>query len=117
MVHKTSIIYLTGQPGMGKYTIAKALAAEHKFVVCDNQLINNPILESSQYGGYSSILDFAWHAIGGIRRCVFAFLKQEQDKSYILTNCLYEDAWDQVCYAEVVYMAEKRGPFLCLPVF
>ena len=53
--------------------------------------------------------------IGGIRRCVFAFLAQENDKSYILTNCLYEDAGDQACYAEVVYMAEKRAS-LFVPV-
>lgn len=115
MAHKTSIIYLTGKPGVGKYTIAKALAAAHKFIVCDNQLINNPIFELLQYDGYSAIPDFAWKAIGGIRRCVLAFLVQEQDKSYILTNCLYEDAGDKACYEEVVVMAEKRGS-LFVPV-
>lgn len=105
----TTIIYLTGKPGVGKYTIAKALAAKYGFIVCDNQLINNPIFELLQYDGYAKIPDFAWEAIGNIRRCVLTFLAKEIDNSYVLTNNLYEDAGDKVCYAEVVYMAETRG--------
>ena len=40
MTQPTTIIYLTGKPGVGKYTIAKELAAKYGFIVCDNQLIN-----------------------------------------------------------------------------
>ena len=109
MTQPTTIIYLTAKPGVGKYTIAKALAAKYGFIVCDNQLINNPIFELLQYDGYAKIPDFAWEAIGNIRRCVLTFLAKEIDNSYVLTNNLYEDAGDQVCYAEVVYMAEARG--------
>lgn len=115
MTQPTSIIYLTGKPGVGKYTIAKKLAAKHGFIVCDNQLINNPIFELLQYDGYAKIPDFAWETIGNIRRCVLTFLSKEQDDSYVLTNNLYENAGDKVCYAEVVYMAETRGS-LFVPV-
>src|SRR5205823_1624179 len=38
------IVYLLGYPGVGKYTVARALAAQTGAVVIDNQLINNPIL-------------------------------------------------------------------------
>ena len=109
MTQSTIIIYLTGKPGVGKYTIAKDLAANHGFIVCDNQLINNPIFELLQYDEYAKIPDFGWEAIGNIRRCVLTFLAKEIDNSYVLTNNLYEDAGDKVCYAEVVYMAEARG--------
>lgn len=109
MTQPTTIIYLTGKPGVGKYTIAKGLAANHGFIVCDNQLINNPIFELLQYDGYANIPDFAWEAIGNIRRCVLKFLAKEIHNSYVLTNNLYEDAGDKVCYAEVVYTAEARG--------
>lgn len=79
MTQPTTIIYLTGKPGVGKYTIAKELAAKYGFIVCDNQLINNPIFELLQYDGYAKIPDFAWEAIGNIRRCVLTFLAKEID--------------------------------------
>lgn len=44
---KTAIIYLSGKPGVGKYTIAKALANKYGFIVCDNQLINTPVFQWS----------------------------------------------------------------------
>jgi dephospho-CoA kinase len=47
LLYDTTIIYLTGKPGVGKYTIAKELAANHGFIVCDNQMINNPIFEQN----------------------------------------------------------------------
>ena len=68
-----------------------------------------------QYDGYAKIPDFAWEAIGNIRRCVLTLLAKEIHNSYVLTNNLYEDAGDKVCYAEVVYMAETRGS-LFVPV-
>ncbi len=74
MKQNTTIIYLTGKPGVGKYTIAKELAIKHGFIVCDNQLINNPIFELLQYDGYAKIPDFAWGAIARIRAEIFDFL-------------------------------------------
>lgn len=47
--------------------------------------------------------------VTNLRRCVLTFLAKEIDNSYVLTNNLYEDAGDKVCYAEVMYMAEARG--------
>lgn len=114
MKNKTVIIYLTGKPGVGKYTIAQALA-KSGFVVCDNQLVNNPVFELLQYDGYAKIPDFAWECIGNIRRAIFSFLTKEMHKNYVLTNNLYEDSGDKVCYAEVLYMAEKRDS-LFVPV-
>ncbi len=115
MTKNTIILYLTGKPGVGKYTIAKELASKHGFIVCDNQLINNPIFELLQYDGYAKIPDFGWEAIGNIRRCILTFLAKEKNNSYVLTNNLYEDSGDKVCYAEVGYMAETRGS-LFVPV-
>ena len=115
MPSPTTIIYITGKPGVGKYTIAKELASRHGFIVCDNQLINNSVFELLQYDGYAKIPDFAWEAIGNIGRCISAFLIKERHNSYVLTNNLYEDAGDKVRYAEVVYMAETRGS-LFVPV-
>ena len=108
------IIYLIGKPGTGKYTIAKELA-KFGFVICDNQLINNPIFTLLNYDGFSKIPEIGWDAIGHIRDAVFDFLAIEQEHNYVLTNCLYENDGDRRCYAQVESMALKRGS-LFIPV-
>jgi hypothetical protein len=111
----TIIIYLTGKPGVGKYTIAKELAANHGFVVCDNQLINNPIFELLQYDGYAKIPDFAWDTIARIRTEVFDFLAHHTKNSYVLTNCLADTQEDRELYGQVEQLAQTRGS-LFIPV-
>ncbi|MEY4463771.1 MAG: hypothetical protein RLZZ81_742 [Pseudomonadota bacterium] len=51
----TTIIYLIGKPGTGKYTIAKELV-ESVYIICDNQLINNPIFALLGYDGFKKCL-------------------------------------------------------------
>ena len=102
------IIYLIGKPGTGKYTIAQELA-KFGFVVCDNQLINNPIFALLNYDGFSKIPEDGWNAIGQIRTVILDFIAIEQNHNYVLTNCLYEDEGDRKCYSQVESMALKRG--------
>lgn len=108
MKHNTTIIYLTGKPGVGKYTIAKEIYKACGFVICDNQLINNPIFALLQYNGYTKISDFAWDSIAKIRTEIFKFLAKELESSYILTNCLAETKEDRALYEQVKKMAKKR---------
>lgn len=115
MNYKTIIIYLTGKPGVGKYTIAKELAQKYGFIVCDNQLINNPIFELLQYDGYAHIPDFGWDSIGKIRMEIFDFLTKIPENNYILTNNLYDDNGDKNLYEEVKKMSDARGS-LFVPV-
>ncbi|RTK92345.1 MAG: hypothetical protein EKK61_05065 [Rickettsiales bacterium] len=109
MKSKTLIIYLTGKPGVGKYTIAKELAGNGEFIICDNQLINNPIFELLGYDGFSKIPEMAWDSIRHIRTEIFNFLTKFTQKSYILTNNLYEDEGDRNLYEQVKKMTELRG--------
>lgn len=115
MTQLTTIIYLTGKPGVGKYTISKELAAKYGFIVCDNQLINNPIFELLQYDGYAKIHDFAWKTIARIRAEVFHFLANHTKNSYVLTNCLADTVEDRALYGQVQKIAETRGS-LFIPV-
>ena len=110
----TCIIYLVGNPGTGKYTISEELS-KHKFIVCDNQLINNPIFTLLNYDGFSKIPEIGWNAIGHIRNAVLDFISIEQNHNYVLTNCLYENEGDRRCYSQVESMALKRGS-LFVPV-
>ncbi|MGI4775643.1 MAG: hypothetical protein ACRYE9_01740 [Janthinobacterium lividum] len=105
---KTLIIYITARPGMGKYTIAKALAANYGFTICDNQLINNPILELLNYDGFSEVPEYAWVSIRNIRNAVFEFIASEKNNSYVLTNNLYEYEGDRKLFAQVKQMAISR---------
>lgn len=102
------IIYLIGKPGTGKYTIAKELA-KVGYIICDNQLINNPIFSLLNYDGFTKIPKSAWEAIGHIRKAVFNFLSVEKINSYVLTNSLYEDEGDCKLYKQVESMALKRS--------
>lgn len=115
MTQPTTIIYLIGKPGVGKYTVAKTLAANHGFIVCDNQLINNPIFELLAYDGYTKIPDFAWDTIARIRAEVLDFLSKNTQNSYVLTNCLADTEEDQQLYEQVQKMAGARGS-LFIPV-
>lgn len=105
---KSYIAYLIGRPGIGKYTIAQGLS-NYGFIVCDNQLINNPIFALLNYKGFGTIPKQGWDAIGKIRSIVFDFIGQEKDHNYVLTNCLYEEVGDKECYRQVEAMALKRG--------
>ncbi|MCD6055468.1 MAG: hypothetical protein K0R12_430 [Gammaproteobacteria bacterium] len=115
MKSNSTIIYLTGKPGVGKYTIAKELAKSYGFIICDNQLINNPIFELLSYNGYAKIPSFAWDAIARIRAEIFKFLTRVPEVSYVLTNCLAETEEDRELYENVRAMAEARGS-LFVPV-
>ncbi|MCC8417716.1 MAG: AAA family ATPase [Rickettsia endosymbiont of Bryobia graminum] len=108
MENKTKIIYLTGKPGVGKYTIAKALS-KYGFIVCDNQLINNPIFELLNYDGLTAIPEFAWNSISSIRNSIFDFIAIEKNNNYVLTNNLYEDEEDRQLYQQVKQISETRN--------
>jgi len=102
------VVYITGRPGFGKYTIAKSLE-DYGFITCDNQLMNNPIFELLNYDGYAAIPDYAWDIIRKIREAIFEFLTQERRNSYTLTNNLFEDKGDRELFQRVKQVAHKRG--------
>ena len=105
----TNIIYLFGHPGTGKYTIAREIA-KAGYVICDNQLINNPVFELLQYDGLTTIVpEFAWEAISKIRDGIFHFLGREKNNNYVLINCLYEEDGDRELFEQVKEVASARG--------
>lgn len=102
------IIYLIGKPGVGKYTIAKELE-KSGYIVCDNQLINNPIFSVVGYDGFGDISEDAWNAIGKIRDIVFDVLKTQTENSYVLTNVLNDDEGDRSLFEQVTNIATEKG--------
>lgn len=107
----TTIIYLIGRAGTGKYTIAQELAKVGNRVA-DNQLVNNPIFALLDRDGNAiktPIPGYAWKVIERIRDAVFDFIAMEKENNYVLTNELYETLYDRKIYAQVEEMASKRG--------
>ena len=115
MQHKqTILIYLIGTPGTGKYTIAQEFA-KAGYIVCDNQLVNNPIFTLLNYDGFLKIPEYAWDSIGAIRNVILDFIANEPHQHYVLTNVLYEDEGDRRLFTHVEAVASKRGA-LFIPV-
>jgi len=110
----TTIIYLIGKPGTGKYTIAKELA-KSGYIICDNHLINNPIFTLLEYDGFKSIPEFAWETTRKIRINIFEFMSQEHSNNYVLTNVLVVNKGDEKLFKQVENMALQRGS-LFVPV-
>lgn len=105
----TTIIYLIGKPGTGKYTIAKEIA-KHGYSICDNQLANNPIFSLFNYDGLTPIPKFAWDSIKRIRDAIFDFIANEPNNNYVLTNVLLlDDPGDHKLFKQVEQLALKRN--------
>lgn len=110
----TTLIYLIGKAGTGKYTIAKELG-KFGYCIADNQLVNNPIFALLNYDGYSKIPQFAWDTIKQIRDIILDFIANERSNNYVLTNCLFEEEGDRKLYHQIKETAAKRGS-LFIPV-
>jgi len=108
--YNSNIIYLIAYPGTGKYTIAKELE-KYGYIICDNQLVNNPVFALVGYKGNSEvkISEEAWNAISKIRNGVFDFIiESPKDKNYVFTNVLLNDQGDHKLYEQVLNISVKR---------
>src|ERR1700733_15130873 len=85
-----SIIYLIGSPGVGKYTVAKAIAGINGAAVVDNQLINLPIFSLLTEWPDAEVSKGMWREIEFVRDAVFRMIEEvvPRSVSYVLTNAL-----------------------------
>ena len=114
----TSLVYLLGSPGVGKRTIAHALARRTGAVVLDNQIINFPVMAALDWDGARPLPAEVWHFTSMIREAVIGTLEElaPLDRSYVLTNSLEQDAKSRALFARVRGIAEARGATF-VPVF
>lgn len=116
---RNTIIYLIGHYGVGKLTIAKAIAAETGARLFDNHLANNVIFSLIREDGGSPIPDRAWDLIMVIRRQALIAMAEiaPPEASFVLTNALMDgDPLDRQAFDEVVATAGRRGSTF-VPVF
>jgi hypothetical protein len=97
----TSLVYLLGSPGVGKRTVAEALAARTGAIVLDNHRINLPIMSLFNWDGSEPLPPEVWGYVDRIRSAVLDALTDiaPRDASYVLTNALevgYEAWFDRI---------------------
>jgi hypothetical protein len=111
-----AIVHLVGEPGVGKLTVARAVAASRaedapdRIVVIDNHLTGNPIL---------SVLDIdrpiparAWALIGEVRRPVHDAIAELSPPGwmFVFTNVIQvDDPMGDVTIGALVELAVRRG--------
>jgi hypothetical protein len=106
---KKFLLYLIGKPGIGKYTIAKAISEKYNFILCDNHLINNPIFSLLRFDKIEKVPNFAWDCIERIRDNVFDFIAHDNENNYILTNVLFNWHVGQEIFNKVKKISEANS--------
>lgn len=109
---ENTIIHLIGFAGVGKYTIAKLLAAETQAKLVDNHLLNNPVFTVIDLKGGGKLDEEVWEQTRRIRHVVMDTIRTISPKEYsfIFTNCLFEhDPADHKVIKEMQDLATTRN--------
>lgn len=108
----STIFYLLGHPGSGKFTIAKELASRTSAVVFDNHLVNTPIFRLVEADGMKPLPEGIWDYALTIRKTLLEVLERyvPKERDIILTNALSaNDEIDLSLYQEIEELAKRRG--------
>jgi adenylate kinase family enzyme len=108
---RNTVIYLIGYPGVGKYTIAKEIAAQEDFIVLDNQLINNPIFNAVGADGKTPLPPGVWENVEKVRDAVLDSIEHlaPPHLNYVLTNYVSDTPADREIFEKIRSVFERRG--------
>ncbi len=106
----TSIVYLLGSPGVGKRTVAEALAARTGAAVVDNHKVNLPLMSLFRWDGRTELPEEVWGYVERVRGVVLDALAEiaPRDASYVLTNALEADDESVVWFDRIAAVAAAR---------
>jgi deoxyadenosine/deoxycytidine kinase len=120
---QNTMIYLIGFAGVGKYTIAKAIAAmmAETLEVCkivDNHYVLNPIFNLIAQDGVTPLPAQVWDNAMQIRLAVLATIEHvsPRDWNFVFTNELVADELSEdsdgsnlMLYSQILKVAQARG--------
>jgi hypothetical protein len=115
---QNTMIYLIGFAGVGKYTIAKAIAEmmAGTLEVCkivDNHYVLNPIFNLIAEDGVAPLSAQVWDAAMQVRLAVLATIEHvsPRDWNFVFTNELTDDSdgSNLMLYSQILRVAEARG--------
>lgn len=118
-----TMIYLIGFAGVGKYTIAKAIAEMmagtlEACKVVDNHYVLNPIFNLIAQDGVTPLPAQVWENAMQVRLAVLATIEHlsPKDWNFVFTNELVEDGLTEdadgsnlMLYSQILKVAQARG--------
>ena len=105
-----TFIYLMGVAGVGKLTVAKAIAAKTGARVVDNHLINNPVFSVVRQDGVTPLPRAVWDRVFAIRVAVLETIAtlSPPEWSFVFTHEAYGESYDIAVYQLTREAAEVR---------
>ena len=112
MTYNSTMIYLLGYPGTGKFTIGKEICRLNPyFRLVDNHLINNPIFSIIKADGVTPLPVNVWENVEKIWRVVLDTMVNvsPSDFSFVLTNVLFDGEGDKAWFEKMAQVAMARN--------
>jgi AAA domain len=108
------VIYLIGYFGIGKYTIAKALADVLPCKIIDNHYVLNPIFNLLENDGVTPLPPLVWLEAAKVREAVLETIRflSPREWNFVFTNDLSEDETSHRLFDDVAQIAKARGSTL-----
>lgn len=112
MSYDSTMIYLLGYPGTGKYTIGKEICRlDTHFRLIDNHLINNPIFSIIYADGVTPLPVNVWENVEKIWLAVLDTMVNVSppDFSFVLTNVLFDVDGDKAWFEKMADVAAAKN--------
>ncbi len=107
---QNTIIYLIGNFGVGKLTVARALCEMTDARLFDNHLVNNVVFSQIRVDGKTPMPPKVWDYIERIRTIAVEALAElaSPAQSFVFTNALIDDPADRRVFNQVLELARAR---------
>ncbi|WP_421725813.1 AAA family ATPase [Bauldia sp.] len=105
-----TIIYLTGHAGVGKLTVAQAIAESTGARIVDNHAVNNPIFRLIRLYRNEPLPDAVWDRVEEVRAAVLETIAtlSPADWSFVFTHVALDHPDDIAVYHAIRRTAERR---------
>jgi len=112
------VYLILGFPGVGKYTVAKALCSAmedrgHVVRLVDNHYVTNPVFGVIPVDGETPLPPRVWDLVGAVRNAVLTAIEELSDPTwtFVFTNFVRDDEASEVAphLERLRRLAELRG--------